>query len=325
MATIKDIAEKAGVTVTTVSRVLNNRGYISEVTRNKVFKAMEELNYQPNELARSLAKRRSNLIGLIVPTIAHPFFGELTFYLESFAYKEGYKVMVCNSQLEAKKEKEYIDMLRANQVDGIVMASHTLDVEGFQYVDLPIVTFDRQINGEIPYVSSDNYYGGTLATNLLIDKGCRQIAYIGGNLSLNLLANKRHEAFVNSARGRHVSHVVMQTDLNGLEISQYDALVHRLFSEYPDVDGIFASSDLIAAAVLKVCRTLGRRVPEDLRLVGYDDLNIASLVSPGITTIRQPIAAMAKLAMDLILRQIGKQEVPIANILPVELVMRETV
>ena len=119
MPTIKDVAERAGVSVTTVSRVLNNRGYISQATRTKVYQAMEELDYQPNEVARSLFRKRSKIIGLIVPTVAHPFFGELTSYLETYAYSRGYKVLICNSQLDASKEQEYIGMLRRNQVDGI--------------------------------------------------------------------------------------------------------------------------------------------------------------------------------------------------------------
>src|SRR5690606_38079980 len=172
MPTIKDVAEKAGVTVTTVSRVLNNRGYISEATRQKVYKAMEELNYQPNELARSLFRGRSHLLGLIIPTVAHPFFGELSASIEAYAHSKGYKVLLCNSQLNRKKEKEYIEMLKRHQVDGIIMASHTMEVDEFAKVNLPIVTFDRRIGADIPYVSSDNYQGGKLATNLLIDKGC---------------------------------------------------------------------------------------------------------------------------------------------------------
>ena len=156
MPTIKDVAERAGVSVTTVSRVLNNRGYISEATRKKVYQAMEELDYQPNEVARSLFRKKSNIIGLIVPTVAHPFFAELTAYLETYAYSRGYKVLICNSQLDASKEQEYIWMLRRNQVDGIIMASHTLEVEEYKKLDLPVVAFDRFISKRIPYVTSDN-------------------------------------------------------------------------------------------------------------------------------------------------------------------------
>ncbi|MFW6381605.1 MAG: LacI family DNA-binding transcriptional regulator, partial [Bacillota bacterium] len=205
MPTLKDVAREAGVTVTTVSRVLNNRGYISDETRDKVYQAMEKLDYQPNEIARSLSRKKSNIIGLIIPTVSHDFFGELSLYLENYAYELGYKVMLCNSRLESQKEQEYISMLRGHQVDGIVLASHTMDVEEFVGLDLPVVTLDREIN-DFPYVSSDNYHGGTLGTNLLINRGCRRLAYLGGNLQLDLLTNRRYQAFVNTAEGRDVEH-----------------------------------------------------------------------------------------------------------------------
>ncbi len=174
MATIKDVAERVGVTVTTVSRVLNNRGYISEATRQKVYEVMKELDYQPNEIARSLFRKKSNIIGIIIPTVSHPFFSELSNYIEYYAYNSGYKVILCNSHLDRTKEKEYVDMIRRHKVDGIIMGSHTLEIDEYINLNLPIVTFDRCIDESIPYVSSDNYGGGKLATNLLIEKGCKK-------------------------------------------------------------------------------------------------------------------------------------------------------
>ncbi|MCS7243054.1 LacI family DNA-binding transcriptional regulator [Candidatus Caldatribacterium sp.] len=322
--TIKDVAKKAGVTVTTVSRVLNNRGYISEATREKVYRAMKELNYQPNEIARSLLRRRTHILGIILPTVAHPFFSELAFFIEYYAYEYGYKVMLCNSQLDQKKEKEYVDMLRGNQVDGIIMASHTLEVDEYLNLKLPLVTFDRQLSQDIPFVSSDNYLGGTLATNLLIDKGCRKIAHICGNLRLNMLANQRNKAFVATAQARKVEYVTIETDLNVFDISQYDKLVLKLFEEHPDVEGVFAGSDVIAASVIKVCHQKGKKIPEEIKVVGYDDVSIASLTTPQLTTIRQPIEEMGKLAVELIHRQINKEKVAVENVLPVTLVERGT-
>ena len=324
MPTIKDVAEKAGVTVTTVSRVLNNRGYISEATRKKVYKVMEELNYQPNELARSLYRGKSNLIGLIIPTVSHPFFGELSAYIEGYAHSKGYKILLCNSQLEREKEKEYIEMLKRHQVDGIIMASHTIEVDDYSRVNLPIVTFDRRIKEKIPYVSSDNYQGGKLATNLLIDKGCKEIAHICGNLSLDLLANKRNEAFVFTAKERGIKYYTVQTEINVFETKQYERLILDLFNEHPNLDGIFAGSDLMAASAIKICYQLKKEIPDEVRIIGYDDINIASLVTPQITTIKQPIEKMSKLAMEILIKQMNKEKVNVENILPVTLQERET-
>ncbi|AMK50500.1 hypothetical protein LF65_05397 [Clostridium beijerinckii] len=146
MATIKDVAKIAGVTVTTVSRVLNNRGYISEATREKVNAAMEELHYQPNEIARSLFRRKSNLLGLVVPNVSHSFFSELTNYVEFYAYQAGYKVLVCNSYKDSVKEKDYVEMLKRNQVDGIIMGSYTMETSEYLLSGLLIVALDRNFN-----------------------------------------------------------------------------------------------------------------------------------------------------------------------------------
>lgn len=324
MPTIKDVAERAGVSVTTVSRVLNNRGYISEATRKKVYKAMEELDYQPNEVARSLFRKRSNIIGLIVPTVAHPFFAELTAYVETYAYSRGYKVLVCNSQLDASKEQEYISMLRRNQVDGIIMASHTLEVEEYKKLSLPVVTFDRFISNRIPYVTSDNYQGGKLAVELLLARGCKKIAHMCGSLHLDMLANQRHRAFVDVAEQRNVPYLTVETDINVFEMDKYEQLLADLMRQHPDIDGLFLNSDIMAIAAVKVCRKLGKRIPEDVKIVGYDDVAIASLVSPQITSIRQPLAEMSKLSVKLIENMVEGKQVKVENCLPVELVERET-
>jgi len=324
MPTIKDVAERAGVSVTTVSRVLNNRGYISEATRKKVYKAMEELDYQPNEVARSLFRKRSNIIGLIVPTVAHPFFAELTAYVETYAYSRGYKVLVCNSQLDASKEQEYISMLRRNQVDGIIMASHTLEVEEYKKLSLPVVTFDRFISNRIPYVTSDNYQGGKLAVELLLARGCKKIAHMCGSLHLDMLANQRHRAFVDVAEQRNVPYFTVETDINVFEMDKYEQLLADLMRQHPDIDGLFLNSDIMAIAAVKVCRKLGKRIPEDVKIVGYDDVAIASLVSPQITSIRQPLAEMSKLSVKLIENMVEGKQVKVENCLPVELVERET-
>ncbi|HEY8804339.1 MAG TPA: LacI family DNA-binding transcriptional regulator, partial [Clostridium sp.] len=163
MATIKDVARVAGITVTTVSRVLNNRGYISDATRKKVYDVMEELNYKPNEIARALFRKKSNILGLIIPNVSHPFFAELTNYIEYYAHKKGYNILLCNSYQDSAKEKDYIEMLRRHQVDGIIMGSHTLETSEYMNTDLPIVAIDRNISDNIPYITSDNYHGGVLA------------------------------------------------------------------------------------------------------------------------------------------------------------------
>jgi len=319
MPTIKDVALKAGVSATTVSRVLNNRGYLSEELKDKVYAAMDELNYRPNELARSLSRSRSNIIGLIVPHISHPFFSELTSRIEEYAYRSGFKLLLCNSLLDKSKELEYIDMLRASRVDGIIMGSHTLEVEAYRQIHLPVVTFDRQISADIPYVCSDNYEGGLLAAGLLAGKGCRKLAHIGGNPHLDLLSRKRYEAFRDTAQRLGIPHVSLHTDINGFDFQEYEILVRQLLREHPDVDGIFAGSDIIAAYALKVCTEQGFAVPGDIRIVGYDGIAVRNMLTPALSTICQPIEAMGQLAVELIIRQAEGERVKMEHILPVSL------
>lgn len=181
MATLKDVAAKAGVTVTTVSRMLNNRGYISQQTREKVLAAMKELDYHPNELARSLTKRHTNIIGIIVPSVAHPFFSQAVNELEMAASASGYKTLLCNSFHQAYKEMEYLDMLRAHKVAGVVLCSRTQDIGGHLESGLPIVTFERSDAGNVSSVSCDNFQGGVLATEHLIARGCRCLLHFSGS------------------------------------------------------------------------------------------------------------------------------------------------
>ncbi|CAH8769586.1 LacI family DNA-binding transcriptional regulator [Paenibacillus dendritiformis] len=323
MPTIKDVAEKAGVTVTTVSRVLNNRGYISQETRDKVYRVMDELQYRPNEIARSLSRKRSMMLGLIIPTIAHPFFAEMANYIENYAFALGYKILLCNSRLDRVKEKEYINMLKSHRVDGMIMGSHTLDVQEYVKLRQPVITFDRQIT-DIPYISSDNYQGGVLAAQLLIDRGCRRIAHISGNLSLDVLGNRRLEGFLDTLRKHALEPIVIELGTDVFESSGYDRMIRSLFEKEPEVDGLFASSDIIALHVMKVCSSLGIKVPDRMKLIGYDDISLASLVEPELTTIRQPLEAMSRLAVDLIDKLIRGEKVPLENIVPVTLVERKT-
>lgn len=324
MTTIKDVAKKAGVAVATVSRVLNNRGYISEVTRKKVYQAMEELNYFPNEVARSLLRRRSNVIGLIIPTVAHPFFGELTSYIEFFAYERGFKVLISNSINDQKKELEYLDLLVSNRVDGIIMGSHTIEVDQYTGHNYPMVTFDRKIGDRIPYVFSDNYQGGKLATQYLIKKGCKKIAHISGNLRLDMLANQRYQAYLDTITNAGYEPMVVEAELYANDNQRYEDLVYRLFEKYPDMDGLFASSDLLAFYAMKVAASLGKKIPDQLKVVGYDNIFLSSVMVPSLTTIAQPVKEMAERAVDLLITQIEGKTPELEHRFPVQLIERQS-
>jgi len=323
LTTQKDVAEKAGVTVTTVSRVINNRGYISDETRKKVYKVMDELNYRPNAAARSLSKKKSNILGIILPDVSHPFFSSFLFHFENYAYQNGYKIMLCNSQLQPEKEREYLNLLRAQQVDGIFLASHTLDIGGEIKLDMPLITFDRKIEG-IPYICSDNYQGGKLAAEHLIKAGSKKLVYIGGNLELDLLSNKRYEGFREHIEEKGFNCGIFETDINSFKRKKYPQLAEELFMEYPEVDGIFAGSDLLAAAVIKEALKRNINIPGDLRVIGYDGIDYLSLFTPEISSIRQPVKKIAKKAVEILIEAADGKEIKDNFVFDVELIIRET-
>lgn len=173
VAKLTDVAKLAGVSPTTVSRVINRKGYLSDKTISKVEAAMRELAYKPNNLARSLQGKSAKLIGLIFPNISNVFYAELIGKLEHELFKQGYKTIICNSEHDSDKEREYLEMLEANQVDGIISGSHNLDIEDYNRVTAPIIAFDRNLSPDIPVVSSDNYGGGVLAAQTLVKAGAQ--------------------------------------------------------------------------------------------------------------------------------------------------------
>lgn len=323
--TIKDVAAKSGVTVTTVSRVLNNRGYISENTRKKVYDAMEELNYRPNEMARFLSKQQTNYIGVVLPSAEHPFFGKALHWFEYYASLNGYKVMVCISNDDRSKELEYIDLLRSNRVVGIVLCTHSDKLEKDLDPNCPIIGFERDLSEAIPIVSCDNYQGGVLAAKRLLEAGCRNIALFSGTQKRFLPPNFREYAFQQVCEENGNSVKIIYMDEMEADRADREAQTLCALQKNPDLDGIFATSDMMAAYVIRACNKLGRRVPEDVSVIGFDDINISELTCPAITTIHQPIKEMCQHTIEAIIKKANSEMIPSKIMLPVRLVERESV
>lgn len=324
MATIVDVAKLAGVTPTTVSRVINNRGYISEKTRNKVNEAMDQLGYQPNEIARSLTKQKSNTIGVIVPHISHPYFAKLISNLENEAAKNGYKIILCNSKEKAEKEKQYLDMCKSNRVAGIILCSGNVESNKINTGNIPVVLLEKNFEKGKLGIQCDNYQGGKLATEHLIDCGCKRLLHFSGVIDEEMPADNREKAFIDICNEKNVEYFIRKYDINTYNEMNYYEYIKDTLNEIKNIDGIFASSDLIAAQVIQVCNELNIRIPSDVKLVGFDDVEIAKLTTPTITTIHQPIKEMAKLAIELIDSKYKNIEVNEQTILPIELVVRNS-
>lgn len=325
MATIKDVALHAGVTVTTVSRVLNNRGYISEKTRKKVQDSMRALHYQPNELARALYRKQSTIIGIIVPSLLHPYFSACVHYLEKYAALQGYKIMVCNSKRERKSEIEYIDMLKSNKVAGIVLCTRTGDLADLLDDSLPVVTLERSISDTIPAIMCDNYQGGVLAAESLLQRGRCRIVVFPGQPPVELPGELRVTGFLDTCRKEGIFPLVVTTDEQQFSRRDYRVAIRDALLANPDIDGIFATSDIMAAQVIQECNKIQRHIPRDVSLVGFDDVDIAGLTCPQLTTIHQPLEQICAYAVEYILRKLRGETVPVKTVLPVSRIDRESV
>jgi LacI family sucrose operon transcriptional repressor len=318
-----DVAARAGVTVTTVSRMLNNRGSISAKTRVKILAVMKELDYQPNEIAQSLSKKAQKIIGLIVPSASNYFFCKIVDGVERYAAQYGYKIFLCASNHEKTKELEYFGMLRANKVAGIILASRTQDLLNGMSFDSPIVTIDRQISPKIPSVCSDNYGGGVLAAEHLLEKGCRCPAYFSGSPKLNMDGNKRLAGFVDIMIKHKIQPVILELSEEQFYKMDYEQVITTFMGKRPDIDGVFASNDVIASQIIRYCSKAGIRVPEDLKVVGYDDISLAALYTPSITTIRQPVDQICRSVIEAIVYR-NEKAIPLNTVFPVTLIPRES-
>ncbi len=324
MATLKDVAREAGLTVGTVSRILNNRGYISSNAREKVEEAMKKLNYRPNEVARSLHGKSTNTIGLIVPHIKHPYFAETISNLENQAYKKGYKILLCNSQSIREKEKEYIDICTGNRAAGLILCSGTVDTKMFEQVEIPVITMERFLDNGTACVECDNKQGGELAAQKLIACGCKNLLHIGTIGTVHMPADMRTEGFREVCQRQGIAFVELSTEEEQYNNMEYDELLDSVLRKYPKTDGMFLSSDVMAAQALQICRKLGISVPDQMKIIGFDDVNIASLTTPQLTTIHQPVKEMAEIAVNLLHDAASGKLVPKRTVLPVCLIERET-
>lgn len=325
MATLKDVAREAGLTVTTVSRVLNNRGYISEAAREKVDAAMKKLNYRPNEIARSLKRKSANMIGLIIPHISHPYFAELISRIDHYAVEAGYHILLCNTQGINGKIEEYISLCISNRVAGIIICSGSVDSDMVSNLDIPVVCLERNIDNCTASVECDNLMGGRLAAEVLLDAGCKRPAYIGSISTTNMPSDHRYEGFASVCRERETNCLFYGVDDDAFKQLNYQAVLERIFETEELPDGIFASSDVIAVQLLQLCRKHGVMVPEQMKVVGFDDVTNARFTCPPLTTIHQPIAEMAEMSVQIIKRAAEGGVVAMKSILPVQLIRRETV
>lgn len=326
MSTIKDVAKYAGVSTATVSRVLNKKGPLSEKTIQKVNEAVEKLAYHPNVLARSLASGKNNTIGVLVPSYDHPFWSELLQKMEEEAKRKGYNVLFTCFLGTLEEKQKALEYLISRQVNGIIVCAYPDSdfwKEAKKKFNLP-VAFMVSISDCAPSIISDDKQGGLLAARHLIAKGCKKLVHISGNLSYYKEADDRTYAFVEEAKRRNVDCYVYQNTIDITKLEELQKLVNKVFYEQPDMDGMFLSNDILAAQCIAFALSQGLRIPDDLRIIGYDDIYISSLIYPPLTTIRQNYSVLAETALENVLAQINGEKVDDVTVVPVELIERKT-
>ncbi len=346
---IKDVAERAGVSTATVSHVINQTRFVREETRQKVLEAIEALNYQPSAIARGLATNATQTIGLIISDIANPFFTAVARGVQDEIHQHGYHTIFCNTDEDPEREDEYLRLLSARQIDGLIIAPTGVRSERLirmAEAGLSIVLLDRETSDlEAPLVGVDNEGGGYQATRYLIELGHRRIAILIGIETISTLAT-RFEGYKRALREADIpvdETLVVRADPrfysnqnypsvspppmfltnNQMTPSAFHALQRIL--DLPDrPSAIFVTNNEMTVGALHALKERGLRCPEDISLISFDDHAWAPIFSPPLTVVRQPTYELGQTAAVLLMKLINRQEFEPLAPLPVEFIIRES-
>ncbi|MBS3848044.1 LacI family DNA-binding transcriptional regulator [Devosia sp. J2-20] len=328
MPTLSDVASAAGVSPTTVSRHLNNSIVLPQATRDRIDAAIARLDYRPNLLAKRLSTGRAEAIGLVTPEIDNPFFAQLAATVEAEAEKHGYAVYMSSTHGDRAREIEAVRRMRDRHVDGMVLITSQPDDGSLAKLlgnQDKVVLLDEDVRGIcLPSVFVENERGAYLATRHLIDAGHRHIAYIGGPPGL-MSVGERLAGFTRAMAQDGLTFAASDVFLRDYSRSFGSEAAQQIIARKLRPSAIFASSDNLAIGVLQAFRRAGLSVPHDMSLVGFDDMPFAELVNPPLTTIRQPVPEMGRLAFELLLALLNGEPVEPVTRLPLELIERRSV
>lgn len=338
-ATLSDVAQEAGVTPMTVSRVINDNGYVSEKTREKVMRAVKEMNYRQNGLARNLRRQKTETIGLVLGDISNPYSTELARAIRETLISKNYNLFICISEHSAKEDIVAFQSLGNHIVDGIIVATRS-NKRGDEYLreivdsNLPVVLIGRDFQHEsVDYVSANNLNGGFEATQHLIDLGHKRIGFIGANLNYGG-SLKRLQGYLKALKKNKISiderlitgRKELITDVPGYSTEEigYES-IKRLLSLPNRPTAIFARNDFTAIGAMTAIKEMGLRIPEDIAIVGFDDIPLAIHTSPSLTTVRQPMYLQGQIAAEMLLERIQDNSRPRREkVLNCELIVRES-
>jgi LacI family transcriptional regulator len=308
--TIKDVARKAEVSVTTVSRVLNNKPDVSEDTKAKIEKIMDELGYKPNGIARGLVLNKTYSIGLIIPDISNPYFPEVAKGVENKAKEKGYSVIFCDTSNDKDEEKNAIELLKSKRVDGIILSlsiNNIKELKKLENEQFPVVQIDRKVPGSnYPTVTIDNINSGFKATKYLIQLGHTKIAHLTGDLDTK------------TGQDRLVGYKQALKEFNLFEKEDWILegdyskesgfkLMKSLLEQKTRPTAVFAANDLMAIGAYETIFNYELEIPDDISLIGHDDIGVASTVRPGLTTMAQPKYELGQKAAKILIEEIENE------------------
>lgn len=313
MPTIKDVARKSGVSVATVSRAINNSGYVHEDTLKKINAAIEELNYKPNETARSLYNKKSKMIGLLLPDITNPFFTLVARGVEDTALNHGFHIIIGNSDQQPDKELSYMETFQLNNCVGFISSALQYQLD-FDDIKMHHVMLDRIEKGVVT-VEADHSNGGKLQAECLVNIGCSKILVISGNPSYSSF-NKRYEAACKVLNEKNIF-------FDSLSVDEVENKLLDLY-ELNHYDGIICCNDMCAILVMGLLQNNGIKVPDNVSVIGYDDIQMSEHYYPSITTVRQPAYELGKVACLNLIKLIQNKPVEEHVVIDVRLIERNS-
>ena len=329
--TIKDLAEELGVSKSTVSRALSDSHEVSTATKSRVRELAAKWHFQPNPQARSLKGKKSFLLGVVVPEIAHKFFSSAIAGIQEVVLDKGYNVLICQTNESAAREKEVVSELISTYVDGIILSlahdSTELEhVKAAQQSGIPVVLFDRTSKKlTCSKVVIDHQKAAYDAVKHLIEQGCRRIAHLSGSKTLNI-SQARTRGYVQAIRKFKLKEDAALIIENGYNPARTPEIITELYSKGDFPDGISCFNDDVAVAVIRTLKKLGVQVPQQVKVIGFNNEPVAEIVEPSLTTVFHPARQMGEEAARLFLQQIANMSVSYARTvqLDTELVLRDS-
>ena len=317
--TIKDVAKHAGVGIGTVSRVINNEKAVGAQTRKKVLESMETLNYSPNNMASQLRKNETKIIALLVPVVNHPFFAKLAYYVEDEADRFGYSTILVSSQQRVEKEIEIIRRIKHKKVDGAVFVTHYVHEEE-DLKDCPIISIDRVLGTNIPYVTSDNYEATKKAIRYMIERGAEKVGFIGSKPLVDSEVMERERAY-REVMAEYGMPIRMVNEV--MQHGEETVVVADFMEKYPDVDGVFISGYTLSQVFYDAATEIGKKIPDELQMVSYDGI-FKQWSASNMTSVEQPIEEMARQVVRLLIKKIHNEETCTRTVLKTKFVLGTT-